>query len=209
MGFGYAIVELALAHARRAEGDRVEAFWAQAMRLRDLLKFDFYFADSAAFRDNIAEELAWHDDWEAHVRAGGDEIDALLLAKRPLMANAMLRVFFEAYEIVADVLRDAPADVGQKELTDLALGVGRQYVAQARVRSSESVSTLLFATAYQVVVDQDLVAPAGDLAERRLAFRRELRDIIRDFHYIGRLAREQFIAREAKARHERADGPTP
>ncbi|MBO0864445.1 MAG: glycerol-3-phosphate 1-O-acyltransferase, partial [Mycobacterium sp.] len=32
------IVELALAHAGHADGDRVEAFWAQAMRLRDLLK---------------------------------------------------------------------------------------------------------------------------------------------------------------------------
>ena len=46
------------------------------MRLRDLLKFDFYFADSAAFREHVAEEMAWHDDWEAHVAAGGDEIDA-------------------------------------------------------------------------------------------------------------------------------------
>ncbi|MGZ4510928.1 MAG: glycerol-3-phosphate 1-O-acyltransferase [Mycobacterium sp.] len=197
------IVELALAHARHVEGDRMQAFWDRAMRLRDLLKFEFYFADSAAFRDNIAEEMAWHDDWEAHVAAGGDEIDALLFAKRPLMADAMLRVFFEAYEIVADVLRDAPADVAQKELTKSALGVGRQYVAQTRVRSSESVSMLLFATAYQVVVDQDLIAPAPDLAERRSAFRGELRDILRDSNYVGRIARNQFVAREAKARQER------
>jgi len=205
------IVELALAYARRdkhSPGDRMEAFWAQAMRLRDLLKFDFYFADSAAFRDNIAEEMAWHDDWEAHVAAGGDEIDAMLFAKRPLMSDAMLRVFFEAYEIVADVLRDAPPDIGQKQLTELALGVGRQYVAQTRVRSSESVSTLLFATAYQVVVDQDLIAPAADLADRRTAFRRELRDILRDFDYVGRIARNQFVAREANARQEHLDSQT-
>ncbi|OBK45515.1 glycerol-3-phosphate 1-O-acyltransferase [Mycobacterium sp. 1081908.1] len=203
------IVELALAHARRVtdpHGDRVGAFWAQAMRLRDLLKFDFYFADSAAFRDHIAEEMAWNDDWEAHVTAGGDEIHAMLFGKRPMRADAMLRVFFEAYEIVADVLRDAPADVGPKELTESALGVGRQYVAQTRVRSSESVSTLLFATAYQVVVDQDLIAPAADLAERRAAFRQELRDILEDSEYVGRIAREQFIAREARARRERLDG---
>jgi glycerol-3-phosphate O-acyltransferase len=198
------IVELALAHARHVDGDRMEAFWTQAMRLRDLLKFDFYFADSAAFRDNVAEEMAWHDDWEAHVAAGGDEIDAMLFAKRPLMSDAMLRVFFEAYEIVADVLRDAPADIGQKELTELALGVGRQYVAQTRVRSSESVSTLLFATARQVVVDQNLIAPAADLAERRIAFRGELRDILQDFDYVERIARKQFIARESKARQERS-----
>jgi len=203
------IVELALAHARRVDGDRMEAFWTQAMRLRDLLKFDFYFADSAAFRDNIAEEMAWHDDWEAHVAAGGDEIDAMLFAKRPLMSDAMLRVFFEAYEIVADVLRDAPADIGQKKLTELALGVGRQYVAQTRVRSSESVSTLLFATAYQVVVDQYLIAPAADLAERRIAFLRELRDILQDSDYVGRIARAQFVAREVKARQSRLDSQTP
>ena len=203
------IVELALAHARRVDGDRIEAFWAQAMRLRDLLKFDFYFADSATFRTNVAEEMAWHDNWEAHLAAGGEEIDAMLLAKRPLMAEAMLRVFFEAYEIVADVLCEAPADVGQKELTDLALGVGGQYVAQTRIRNSESVSTLLFATAYQVVADQKLIAPAADLAERRAAFRRELRHIIRDSDHIGRLARDQFIAREIKARQERLGSRTP
>ena len=69
------------------EADRLEAFWSQAMRLRDLLKFDFYFADSAAFREHVAEEMSWHDDWETHVAAGGDEIDMLLRAKKPLIAR--------------------------------------------------------------------------------------------------------------------------
>src|SRR6201999_1130312 len=116
------IVELALAHAKHSDGDRLEAFWTQAMRLRDLLKFDFYFAVSTEFKENIAEEMAWHDNWEAHVAAGGDEIDAILYAKRPVMSDAMPRVFFQAYEIVADVLRDAPADIDKQELTDLAVG---------------------------------------------------------------------------------------
>jgi glycerol-3-phosphate O-acyltransferase len=194
------IVELALSYARRVDGDRLEAFWAQAMRLRDLLKFDFYFADSAAFRQNIADEMAWNDNWEAQVAAGPAEIDAMLYAKRPLMSDAMLRVFFEAYEIVADVLRDAPADIGAKELTQLALGVGKQYVAQGRVRSSEPVSTLLFDTARQVVADQDLLTPAPDLAERRVAFRRELQAILQDFDHVAQIARKQFIDREVKAR---------
>jgi glycerol-3-phosphate O-acyltransferase len=195
-----AIVELALAHAGHAGGDRLEAFWNQAMRLRDLLKFDFYFADSAAFRDNIAKEMAWHQDWEAHVLAGGAEIGAMLYAKRPLMSDAMLRVFFESYEIVADVLRDAPADIGEKELIQLALGVGRQYVAQGRVHSSEPVSTLLFATARQVLADQNLLKPAADLAERRIAFRHELRGILQDLDHVSQIARNQFVAREIEAR---------
>ncbi|HEX7322770.1 MAG TPA: glycerol-3-phosphate 1-O-acyltransferase [Mycobacterium sp.] len=194
------IVGLALAHARRTEGDRVQAFWAQAMRLRDLLKFEFYFAGTAEFRENVAEEVGWHADWESRVARGGSEIDAMLYDKRPLMADAMLRVFFEAYEIVADVLRDAPSEIGEQELTRLALGVGRQYVAQGRVRSSESASALLFATARQVAADQHLLESAPDLAERRNAFRGELRDILKDLDHIAQISRNQFIAREVEAR---------
>ncbi|HJT96157.1 MAG TPA: glycerol-3-phosphate acyltransferase, partial [Mycobacterium sp.] len=197
------IVELALAYAGRAETDRLEAFWSQAMRLRDLLKFDFYFADSAAFREHVAEEMSWHENWETHVFAG--EIDKLLRAKRPLVAGAMLRPFYEAYEIAADVLRDAPAEIDDKELTKRALGVGRQYVAQGRVRSNESVSALLFATALQVAGDQNLLKPAADLDERRTAFRDELRDILRDMDKIEQLAREHFYNREVQRRSLRSE----
>jgi glycerol-3-phosphate O-acyltransferase len=195
-----AIVELALTHAERAEGDRLEAFWARVMRLRDLLKFDFYFADSASFREHLAEEMAWHEDWEAHVRAGGDDIYQLLRAKRPLIAPAMLRPYFEAYEILADALRDVPAEIDEKELTKHALGVGRQYFAQGRVRSNESVSALLFATARQVAADQHLLEPAPDLSERREAFVRELRGILTDMNRVEQISTEQFIAREEERR---------
>ena len=106
----------------------------------------------------------------------------------------MLRPFFEAYEIVADVLRDAPPEIDEKELTERALGVGRQYVAQGRVRSNESVSALLFATARQVAADQHLLEPAADLTERRKAFlRRTARDPARHGHGCSGSSREQFM----------------
>jgi len=196
------IVELALAHAARADGDRVEEFWRQAMRLRDLLKFEFYFADSAAFREHLADELAHYPDWEARVAAGAAEVDKLLLDKKPLMSHAMLRPFFEAYEIVADVLRDAPADIDEKDLTKRALGLGRQYAAQHRVRNVESVSALLFATARQVAADQHLLKPSPDLAERRQAFLDELRTILDDMDRMHSHARRQFYERES---HRAAD----
>ncbi|MCU1694951.1 MAG: glycerol-3-phosphate O-acyltransferase [Mycobacterium sp.] len=194
------IVDLSLVHAAHADGDRLDAFWAQAMRLRDLLKFDFYFADSAAFREHVAEEMSWLDDWENNVAAGGERITAMLRAKRPLIAGAMLRPFFEAYEIVADVLRGAPPEIGEKELTQLALGVGRQYVAQERVHSNEAVSALLFTTARQVAGDQHLLEPAADLAERREAFVAELRSILRDMSDVEHISRQQFGARELERR---------
>jgi glycerol-3-phosphate O-acyltransferase len=190
------IVELALAYAGRADGDRLEAFWTQVMRLRDLLKFEFYFADSAAFREHVEAELSWQEGWETKLASGGDEADAILRAKRPLIASAMLRPFIDAYEIVADVLRGTPADISEKDLTNLALGVGRQYVAQDRVRSNESVSALLFATARQVVADQNLLTPAADLEERRSAFLAELRGVLGDMDTVEKLSREQFFVRE-------------
>ncbi|MDH6194653.1 glycerol-3-phosphate O-acyltransferase [Mycobacterium frederiksbergense] len=201
------IVELALAHAARARsGDPLQVFWDQVMRLRDLLKFDFYFADTAAFRDNIAEEMSWIENWEEKVRAGGEEIYQLLRAKRPLLASAMLRPFFEGYAIVADVLRDAPPEISEPALTKRALGVGRQYLAQDRVRSNESVSALLFATARQVAADQNLLANGPDLKARRSAFREELRGIVADMNEVDAIAREQFNLREI--RHRDLDSPS-
>jgi glycerol-3-phosphate O-acyltransferase len=197
------IVELALGYAARADGDRSEAFWSQVMRLRDLLKFEFYFADSAAFRNHVAEEMSWHEDWQRLLAVGGEEVDILLRAKRPLIAGAMLRPFFEAYAIVADVLRDAPVEIGEKELTKRALGVGRQYIAQDRIRSNEAVSALLFATARQVAADQHLLKATADLAERRCAFLAELRAILGDMDKIEQISREQFHAREVERRRLR------
>ncbi|MFB1296878.1 glycerol-3-phosphate 1-O-acyltransferase [Mycobacterium sp. pW049] len=206
------LVELALAFASRAESGRLEAFWAQVMRLRDLLKFDFYFADSAAFRAHVAEEMSWYprtrggekaEYWESHVDAGGEQIDALLRAKRPAIAGPLLRPFFEAYQIVADVLLDAPAEISEKDLTTRALGLGQQYVAQGRVQSNESVSALLFTTARQVAADQKLLEPAADLAERRRAFRDELRGILTDMDKVDAYSREQFFERERSRRQLR------
>ena len=194
------LVELALGHVARLESDRLEAFWTQVTRLRDLLKFDFYFADSAGFREHVAAEMAWHPDWEDDVAAGGEKIAALLRAKRPAIAGPLLRPFFEAYLIVADVLIDAPADISEKELTAEALGLGQQYVAQNVVHSTESASALLFTTARQVAADQKLLEPAADLGDRRKAFGDELRGILTDMDMVETYSRQQFFARERDRR---------
>jgi glycerol-3-phosphate O-acyltransferase len=194
------IVELALAHAAHTDGDKVEAFWAQAMRLRDLLKFDFYFADSATFRAHIADEMSWQPDWESRLQST-EGIDSLLYTKQPIASYAMLRPFFEAYEIMADVLRRAPAQISEKELAALAMGVGRQYVAQGRVGSSESVSTLLFATASQVANDKLLLEPGADLQARRTELHDELLTILDDIDRIELVAYKQFKTRESNTRN--------
>jgi glycerol-3-phosphate O-acyltransferase len=191
------IIQLALAHTARSDGRRLEAFWGQVARLRDLLKFDFYFPDSASFADHVTEEMTWLDDWEQRIASGADTTRELLRDKHPVMAAAMLRPYFEAYSIVADVLHHLPdGPLDKADLIQRALGLGHQYVAQQRVRSNESVSTLLFATARQVLADQGLLTtPSADLRVRRAAFRSELREILVDLDTVESLAREQFVER--------------
>ena len=148
-----------------------------------------------------------HDpDWEERLRAGPMEADALLEQMRPLVSHVIVRPFVEAYRIVADVLvsgdvptaADGSAD--RDEVTRRALGLGRQYVAQRRLRSSESVSVLLFQTALQLAGNRGLLGPGEDVAARRAGFLAELRDLLRRLDEIENRAIRRYIADAVSAR---------
>jgi len=79
------------------------------------------------------------------------------------------------------------------EVKARALGLGHQYVAQGRLRSSESVSVLLFQTALQLARNRGLFDPGEDLAKRRAAFLTELRDLLRRIDRIEDLAIRRYI----------------
>src|SRR6185312_12390986 len=51
--------------------DPVDAFWDEIARLRDLLKFEFYFKERDEHRRQVAAEMTRHDpSWEARLRSG-------------------------------------------------------------------------------------------------------------------------------------------
>ncbi len=185
-------------------GDPVVAFWDEIARLRDLLKFEFYFKDREEHRRQVGEEMARHDPgWEDRLRAG--EADVLLGEMRPLVSHIMVRPFVEAYRIVADVLvnDDVAASNEDSEVTSRALGLGHQYVAQRRLRSSESVSVLLFQTGLQLARNRGLLesgsgsgsgaGPGAGLAARRADFLAELRHLVRRLDRIENLAIRRYI----------------
>ena len=69
------------------------------------------------------------------------------------------------------------------------LAWGKQYRLQRRIRSTESVSKVLFEAALRLARNRDLVeSNAPGLAARRRAFADELRDAIRRIDAIGTLA---------------------
>jgi len=174
--------------------DPVGAFWQEIARLRDLLKFEFYFQDKEEHRRQVRAEMDRHEPaWEARLREGPESADALLAGMRPLVSQVVVRPFVEAYRIVADVLVHDESLFDDAEIVRRALGLGQQYVAQRRLRSAESVSALLFQTALQLARNRGLLEPGPDLGSRRAAFLAELRDLVRRLDQIEDLAIRRYI----------------
>jgi len=187
-----AIAELALLRAADDDvADPVAEFWDEAMRLRDLLKFEFFFAEKDAFRDELRAEIALHDpEWEGRLSEGPATIQALLRRFRPFSAHRVLRPFVEAYRIVADALEAQPATspLDEKEFLRACQALGQQYVLQRRVVSPESVSQVLFATALRLARNRGLTTPdTPDLSGRRRAFADEIRQVTRRIEAIDAL----------------------
>lgn len=180
------IAELALLAAGE-EGvvDPRAEFFAEAYRLRDLLKFEFFFPGREEFRSELEGELAVRaPDWEGTLGAGSAEIRAAALRLRPLLAHRVLRPFLEAYQVVAERLGalPVPAPFDEAAFLDSCTALGRQLQLQRRIHSPESVSRVLFQTALALARNRGLIAEsgaAGDLGDRRREFASELRRVVR------------------------------
>jgi glycerol-3-phosphate O-acyltransferase len=143
--------------------------WDEAMRLRDQLKFEFFFPDKTAYRAVLQAELDRLDPgWEtvADGRAVLERADLLV-------ANRVLRSFLDAQLVVAERLAARPPDhpVAEKEFFDECRGVGQQMLLQGQLHGPESLSRELFASALKLAENLDLLGPGDDdLAQRRRAF---------------------------------------
>lgn len=175
-----AIAELSLlAAAERREVEPVKAFWDEAMRLRDLLKFEFFFPEKEAFRAELRAEVQLHaPGWEVVLESDRAAAVAMLRKFRPYLAHRALRTILEAYWVVAEtlVLRGAGDEA---EFLAAALSLGRQYLLQRRIHCAESVSKTLFQSALGLARNQNLVEPNDGVGERRKAFASEFRDALR------------------------------
>ncbi|MGW0248096.1 glycerol-3-phosphate 1-O-acyltransferase [Nocardia goodfellowii] len=186
-----AILELSILAAMASDDpDQLRAGWDEAFRLRDLLKFEFFFPDRTEFAAQMTEEMLLVDpDWRSHTRADtfGTDILGKLTDSGFMMAHRVLRSFFEAQLVVAERLeaRDPAQELDRKQFIDECVKVGKQMLLQQRLHSPESVSTELFTSALKLAANHGLLAPVGpepaqdraELSERRGEFARQLRTI--------------------------------
>jgi glycerol-3-phosphate O-acyltransferase len=148
---GGAIAELAMLHA--IEGERTEVlarFWDEVMRLRDLLKFEFFFPEKDAFRDEIRVLLELnHRNWENRIASFELDPDEMIRRTRPFLSHRVLRPFLDSYRVAADQLTTVPQGevFDEKRFIKDCLGLGRQYELQKRIHAADSLSKVLFQTA--------------------------------------------------------------
>jgi len=190
---GGAIAELAM--LRAIEGERREVlpvFWDEVMRLRDLLKFEFFFPEKEAFREEIRDliELG-HRNWEKRIESYELDPEHMVRRTRPFMSHRVLRPFLESYHIAADQLTTIPLDAefDEKRFLKDCLGLGRQYQLQKRIHAADSVSKALFQTVLKLADNRGLLRTSDDdLAADRRAFAYEIRDAVRRVDIIVALA---------------------
>jgi glycerol-3-phosphate O-acyltransferase len=189
-----AIAELALLRAGEpGVADRPAEFWQEALRLRDLLKFEFFFPEREKFLAELRAELEQQaPGFEAALAGGAEAINEYLTQLRPFHAHRILRPFIEAYHVFAVALQRRSPDsvIDENELLRESLALGRQYVLQRRIGRQESVSRTLFATAAKLARHRGLLATGErPVADERLRFANELRDVIRRVDAIEALVR--------------------
>ncbi len=179
------IVELALvAAAEGGSADLEKAVWEEALALRDLLKYEFFFSTKAQFAADVTAEMEiMRPGWEQEASSTGAEQILPLMQDLPFQAAPrILSPFLEAYGVLAERLAVAHPDrpVDQDALVAECLGIAQQRVLQRTLHSPESVSKDLFKNALQLATNRGLLEPgATDLAARRARFAHELVEVIR------------------------------
>lgn len=179
-----AIIELALLKASENEGPgALAAFWTEVDQLRDLFKFEFFYAPTEEFHQQIREELdRYHKDWHIVLGQGTLGFGQLLNQMIPLVSHVTLLIYTEAYSVVAALAARLAHTEALDEETCVAdaLKFGRQAYLQRRISSEASIGKLLFRNGFQMLQSRRLVEGGGpDVAERRLEQSQQLRDLLR------------------------------
>ncbi|WP_232542256.1 glycerol-3-phosphate 1-O-acyltransferase [Nocardia bovistercoris] len=205
-----AILELSiLAAVESPESDQLSTGWDEAYRLRDLLKFDFFFPERGEFAEQMTAEMLLVDpDWHSHTRLdtlGSDVLD-MLTASGFMMAHRVLRSFVDAQLVVAERLaaRDPSVEVDRKQFLDECVAVGRQMLLQQRLHGPESISTELFTSALKLAGNYGLVEPVDpDSAQARAESTRKREDFADQLRVLGALI-SRAAALDPSNRPERA-----
>jgi len=187
-----AIAELALASVAADEPEPLKAFWQEVDRLRDLFKFEFFYAPREEFHTEVGQELRrYATDWEKNLADESDFAGCILRDFRPLVAHATLTQFVEAYYVVANVAAVTPHDtpLDADDCLRRSFAYGRQAYLQRRISSEASIGKLLFQNGYKWIENRGLTIAGGpELVEQRVQASQSLRELMHRLQQVQALA---------------------
>ena len=169
-----AIAELAIIAASVPELRTLDDFHQEALKIRDVFKFEFFFLEKNAFLETLDAELELRlPGWSKTLQEDPYKLNKL----SPVVAHCTLRTFVDAYQVVADVLvLDAGKTVFNKKLFfERCMSLGKQMVLQQRIASDDSVNRIYFENALKLAESRELLKPES--ADLRKAFSEEIGDI--------------------------------
>ena len=157
-------------------GDGTGPLHDEALRLRDVLKFEFFFSEKAEFLSEVDAEAARPD--------------------RPV-TGPFLRPFLEAYWVTAEALRahgDEPV-TDPSGLLGESGGLGEQFLLQQRIYCADAVSSSYADGAIRLADNRGLLTPevTVDLARRRAEFADELHELVRRARTTQTWAAQRFL----------------
>ncbi|MGI9609146.1 MAG: hypothetical protein ACR2NL_02525, partial [Acidimicrobiia bacterium] len=175
-----AITELAVAAVEGVEDEKLDRVIVdEALALRDLLKFEFFFSPSDEFVDEIRNELdEAHSDWRSLARSG--EVAAVASSLAPSVTRGVLEPFLRSYLLVSQVLVEAgDQTVDPISLSETALALGADLLEAGQLRTGESVSSVNVDSAIALAKYRNLLETAPDVGRRRQALHSQLEIVVK------------------------------
>ncbi len=145
------------------------------LRLRDLLKFEFFFQEKQDFLDSISADMEVDvPGWRRSLSSGG-AAEVLSRLGTPIARWAVLP-FLDAYQVVGDELESTHGKFNEKAFLKACLDRARMYRIEGHVISGESASQIMFKSALSLADNRGLLGGEGDVRERRRLFAAEIRE---------------------------------
>jgi glycerol-3-phosphate O-acyltransferase len=170
-----ALAEMAIGQASEIEEEHPEAVRKALLRLRDLLKFEFFFPEKEQFLAAIEADIVIDvPGWDrVLITTGATEVLAKL--GLPVAYWAVLPIL-DAYQVVGDELESMKGRYDEKAFLKACLARARMYRIEQKLISGESASQVLFKSALSLASNRGLIQDAPGVAQSRADFAAEVRE---------------------------------
>lgn len=193
-----AIGEVALLAVTETGAKALAQFHSEALRIRDLLKYEFFFEGSEAFITLLESEFDRRMPGWREALAQGKEATQLMLVSMPaLLGHGTLRPFLEAYLVFSRALVMSPVDavIETKPLIEKALSLGKQRVLQQRIHCEESVSRSYFENAVKIAEARGLLDHSEAAVAGRQLMWQDFKDITANIRFLASIMEARRLAR--------------